>query len=95
MISALIKPFSKSVWIIPAHSLAFIPFLNVQALTSSFPTVKYVAKPKISYVAVINLFSPDSSIPSELKVKEAGKARLEGKDYLMQDGDICHFRFNV
>lgn len=32
---------------------------------------------------------------SELKVKEAGKARLEGKEYLMQDGDICHFRFNV
>ena len=32
---------------------------------------------------------------SELKVKEAGKARLEGKDYLLQDGDICHFRFNV
>ena len=32
---------------------------------------------------------------SELKVKEAGKQRLEGKDYLMQDGDICLFRFNV
>ena len=32
---------------------------------------------------------------SELKVRECGKARLEGKDYLMQDGDICHFRFNV
>ena len=32
---------------------------------------------------------------SEIKVKEAGKARLEGKEYLMQDGDICHFRFNV
>ena len=32
---------------------------------------------------------------SELKAKEAGKARLEGKDYIMQDGDICHFRFNV
>ena len=31
----------------------------------------------------------------ELKVKEAGKLRLEGKDYLVQDGDICHFRFNV
>ena len=30
----------------------------------------------------------------ELKVKENGKFRLEGKDYLMQDGDICHFRFN-
>ena len=35
------------------------------------------------------------SCGSELKVKEAGKFRLEGKDYLMKDGDICHFRFNV
>lgn len=32
---------------------------------------------------------------NEIKVKEAGKARLEGKEYIMQDGDICHFRFNV
>lgn len=32
---------------------------------------------------------------SEKAVKEAGKMRLEGKDYLMKDGDICYFRFNV
>ena len=32
---------------------------------------------------------------TELTVKEAGKMRLEGKDYEMQDGDICYFRFNV
>ena len=32
---------------------------------------------------------------NEQKVKEAGKMRLEGKEYIMQDGDICHFRFNV
>ena len=32
---------------------------------------------------------------NELKVKENGKLRLEGKEYIMQDGDICHFRFNV
>ena len=31
---------------------------------------------------------------SETKVKESGKMRLEGKEYEMQDGDICHFRFN-
>lgn len=31
---------------------------------------------------------------SETKVKELGKLRIEGKDYIMQDGDICHFRFN-
>ena len=32
---------------------------------------------------------------SEAKVKEAGKLRIEGKDYVVQDGDIMHFRFNV
>ena len=32
---------------------------------------------------------------SEKAVREAGKMRLEGKEYIMQDGDICHFRFNV
>ena len=32
---------------------------------------------------------------SEKAVKEAGKMRLEGKEYLMKDGDICYFRFNV
>ncbi len=32
---------------------------------------------------------------SELAVKEAGKLRQEGKDYLMKDGDIVFFRFNV
>lgn len=31
---------------------------------------------------------------NEKKVREVGKMRLEGKDYLMQDGDICYFRFN-
>ena len=35
------------------------------------------------------------SCGNELKVKESGKTRLEGKEYEMQDGDICHFRFNV
>lgn len=32
---------------------------------------------------------------SENAVKEAGKMSVEGKDYLVQDGDIMHFRFNV
>ena len=30
---------------------------------------------------------------SELMVKEKGKIRLEGKNYLIQDGDVCFFRF--
>lgn len=32
---------------------------------------------------------------NENAVKEAGKLRLEGKEYIVQDGDIIHFRFNV
>ncbi len=31
---------------------------------------------------------------SEKAIKEAGKLRIEGKNYVMQDGDVCHFLFN-
>ena len=31
----------------------------------------------------------------EQGAKEQGRMRLEGRDYLVQDGDVCHFRFNV
>jgi len=32
---------------------------------------------------------------TEKEAKERGRLRIEGKNYLMQDGDICYFRFNV
>ena len=32
---------------------------------------------------------------TEKKVKEAGKMRIEPKDYIVQDGDVMHFRFNI
>jgi len=32
---------------------------------------------------------------SEAKLKEAGKFRIEGKEYIVKDGDVMHFRFNV
>ncbi len=32
---------------------------------------------------------------SEAKCREVGKLRVEGRDYVVQDGDVCHFRFNV
>ncbi len=35
------------------------------------------------------------SYGSEAKVKEAGKLSVEGKDYVVSDGDVMHFRFNV
>ncbi len=32
---------------------------------------------------------------SVAEARAAGKARMEGKDYVMQDGDVVEFRFNV
>ena len=45
--------------------------------------------------AEIMSYSDLEKYKDEKIVKENGKVRLEGKDYLMQDGDICYFRFNV
>jgi GTP-binding protein YchF len=35
------------------------------------------------------------SLKSEAAVRQAGKLRIEGKEYVVQDGDVMHFRFNV
>lgn len=40
-------------------------------------------------------FEDIDALESEQAIKEAGKLRLEGKDYVVQDGDVLHFRFNV
>jgi ribosome-binding ATPase len=43
---------------------------------------------------VIN-FDDYANLGGEQKCKEAGKMRLEGKEYIVKDGDVMHFRFNV
>ncbi len=40
-------------------------------------------------------FEDFAALRSDAKVREAGKLRLEGRDYLMRDGDIIHIRFKV
>ena len=40
-------------------------------------------------------FNDYSKYKNEIKVKEAGKLNIEGKDYVVNDGDVMHFRFNV
>ncbi|MFM7293760.1 MAG: redox-regulated ATPase YchF [Burkholderiales bacterium] len=40
-------------------------------------------------------FNDFVTLGGEAKAKEAGKMRLEGKDYIVKDGDVMHFRFNV
>ncbi len=45
--------------------------------------------------AEIMKYADLEELKDEKKVQEAGKLYLEGKDYVMQDGDIAYFRFNV
>ena len=45
--------------------------------------------------AEVIAFDDYSNYGSEAKVKEAGKLRVEGKEYIVKDGDVMHFRFNV
>ena len=40
-------------------------------------------------------FEDLDTLGSDAALKKAGKFRVEGRDYIVQDGDICHFRFNV
>jgi ribosome-binding ATPase len=40
-------------------------------------------------------FNDYVSLGGEAKSKEAGKMKLEGKEYIVKDGDVVHFRFNV
>ncbi|MBX3361956.1 MAG: YchF family ATPase, partial [Phycisphaeraceae bacterium] len=45
----------------------------------------------------VEVYSVDDLVKhkNEKAIKDAGKMRIEGKDYTMQDGDVCHFLFNV
>ncbi len=45
----------------------------------------------------VEVYSLDDleTFENEVAIRKAGKLRIEGKNYVMQDGDICHFLFNV
>jgi GTP-binding protein YchF len=45
--------------------------------------------------AEVTAYDDFVTFKGENGAKEAGKLRLEGKDYIVQDGDVMHFRFNV
>ena len=47
---------------------------------------------KVRIVQKLNLLPIEERLQA---IKEAGKYRIEGKDYVMKDGDVVFFRFNV
>ena len=48
----------------------------------------------LHFKAVFALNDP-ITLGSQGKAREAGKLRIEGKEYVVQDGDVIEFRFNV
>jgi hypothetical protein len=45
--------------------------------------------------AEVIAFDDFDALASEAACRDAGKLRIEGRDYVVRDGDICHIRFNV
>ena len=71
------------------HGLSHWEQLHRKLPESSILTLKnFIRAEVISFVDYKNF-------KTEAKVKEAGKMRIEGKEYIVQDGDVMHFRFNV
>jgi ribosome-binding ATPase len=71
-------------WALPAGSTA----LDAAAKIHSDIARGFIRAEVISYADF-------EQLGSEAKVKAAGRLRLEGKDYIMQDGDVIHIRFKV
>ena len=78
MVSARMKPRSKSVWITPAAA---------GVIHTDFEK-GFIRAETIAYDDYV-------SLKGEAGARDAGKLRLEGKDYAVKDGDVFHFRFNV
>ena len=63
-------------------------YLDLLAVYKALKAGEALPEPLVKYEDYINY-------GSEAAVKEAGKMSVEGKEYVVQDGDIMHFRFNV
>ena len=66
---------------------------NVISLNKILPSFKIDKKLKNNYEVIS--YKDYVFYGNEIKCKENGKLRIEGKDYIVKDGDIMHFRFNV
>ena len=104
MVSERMKPFSKSVWITPAAAGALVPLVMVQARAWTITKgTKAPAAAGVIHTDFEKGFIRSETIAyddyvsgkGEAGAKLAGKFRLEGKDYVVADGDVMHFRFNT
>ena len=72
---------------------AIVAATNVATLGA----IKAIQSQQLAMPRDISLIGFDDFVAckGEVGAKEAGKMRLEGKDYVVRDGDVMHFRFNV
>ena len=75
-----------------------IVITKADVLDGSGPQIVFVnpAFEKMTgFCAEVIKYNDFVTLGSEAKVKEAGKMAVEGKEYVVTDGDLMHFRFNV
>jgi hypothetical protein len=91
------KPLSFGIIRSSSTSLGFSSFTSFSAVSPSFD-VKPITTNEIRKNQQINKQQYNKDLiaaGSMTEAKSQGKVRMEGKDYVMHDGDVVEFRFNV
>ncbi|MEJ2289070.1 MAG: DUF933 domain-containing protein [Deinococcales bacterium] len=75
---------------IGTHTLEWMAATQMNMMTDVF-----VPAELLSFGVLTEIKNVSVGLDAAKKVKQAGKMQLNGKDYVIEDGDICHFLFNV
>ena len=69
--------------------------LSGLTFANAMPAVTMAQDTPVDRSSTRNAYADYIACGGESGAREAGKWRLEGKDYIVQEGDVMHFRFNV
>ena len=97
ILNTIAQKGTKPIGLIPSlqavfQLLSFSSPFQIPFLSTYHPSVP---RPYVHIRAEVIKYDDYIRYGSEAAVKEAGKLGVEGKEYVVQDGDIMHFRFNV
>ena len=80
---------------IVATTATFAWFVNNKVVSASGIEMSISADTGVDLRYEVIKYDDYIALGGEAPCREAGKLSIEGKDYIVQDGDIMHFRFNV
>ena len=95
MLPVIIKGLKKVARALHKMLIKYDPFGELEEQKQKMIQNRVQFKQAKAKIKAIKSNMEDESIKSEKEAKEKGLTRLEGKEYVMQEGDIVNFRFNV